>query len=695
MHLVIKKSGGQVNTKILTKLLNDPNSCAGVNYTTEYGDSPLLEACKLSQESNDVLEIVTLLINNKSDIKHANTYGQNALHIAAAYDNANLIELLYEKEKSLIKRKTGEEEHTPLHFAARYNSMNAVKYLVVRHRELLEATDYQGRTPFFLAAEYGYSNIVKLLLDMGSNCNVENKSGQKALYWVIAKCPDMAEQILNRYQVENRYQNVIEFELANLALDPKAIGNTKSILMYIVENEKLDIISHPVIQVLIKSKWKDFARTRCITDIILTVVKLVVWNLIADLQNYKTSYIYNLPQDWWRIFLWILGVLALIIGILIEVVELKNSYSHQDRSNKARQAELEVENRFCHPLDKRQRNFLKEEKKQCKTTRPLYAYFNDFWNIYDLLSTVFLLLVFFVHLADISNHTDEIAVVYSRIFSLAIIFISVDIFKIGRVINERFGTLVVSITFIFSKVFAWFALYCIVWLPYCSAFWMLFGASKYADSTTKNGVCGGISSPNCTYVNDADFPTYNKVMFKVWSNTFGRQFDLATMQSIDPIFSVLLVMTAIFLLSLMLLNIFIALLSSTMDRVRRKAKAYFLLQRATLIVTKEFQLSYKRRERHIQALREKKHLEKYNKDLIILNSDNDMSNEVMEVSKNVDDLNNRLNNLESNLLKSVSENLDEICNRENKKEHGASDKKFKKLMKEINQMKNLLSKKIK
>ena len=98
--------------------------------------------------------------------------------------------------------------------------------------------------------------------------------------------------------------------------------------------------------------------------------------------------------------------------------------------------ELEEEKSYCHKFDKIQRSFLKKESELCKTTYPFYIYISDFWNIYDLLSIVFLLLVFFIHLADISKHTDEKSTAYIRTFSLAIIFISFDIFKIARVLNE-------------------------------------------------------------------------------------------------------------------------------------------------------------------------------------------------------------------------------------------------------------------
>ena len=85
-----------------------------------------------------------------------------------------------------------------------------------------------------------------------------------------------------------------------------------------------------------------------------------------------------------------------------------------------------------------------------------------FWIFKNFVTSI---LYFFV--TDISNHTSEKSKAYVRTFSLAVIFISFDIFKVVRVLNEKFGILVVSLTFLLKKLFAWFALYCIIWLPYC------------------------------------------------------------------------------------------------------------------------------------------------------------------------------------------------------------------------------------
>ena len=94
-------------------------------------------------------------------------------------------------------------------------------------------------------------------------------------------------------------------------------------------------------------------------------------------------------------------------------------------------------------------------------------------------------------------------------------------------------------------------------------------------------------------------------------------------------------------MNLMLVNIFIAILASTMGRVTGQAKAYFLLQRATLIITKELGLCDKRRLEHINLLKVR-HTEKYDDSLIVSNEDEEQASELKELSKNLFELNEKI-----------------------------------------------------
>ena len=189
-----------------------------INYKNEYGDTALHETCKL-QNNEQTLKLAQKLIQYKIDKYSVNKFGQSVLHIAASYDNTILIKYFLEinvkivqediNNKSLSKLKhsklskhieidnklleltTFGEQQTALHYASRNSSLNSIKLLVIQYKSDLESRDFQGRTPFYLAAEYSNNSAVKLLMDLGSNPNIKNIYGQKALYWTIVNCPDL------------------------------------------------------------------------------------------------------------------------------------------------------------------------------------------------------------------------------------------------------------------------------------------------------------------------------------------------------------------------------------------------------------------------------------------------------------------------------------------------------------------------
>jgi len=59
-------------------------------------------------------------------------------------------------------------------------------------------------------------------------------------------------------------------------------------------------------------------------------MNIVVWNLIGVLGKYNERHYYKLPDDGWRIFLLVFGILGMLILILIEVMELVNNSKYNE-----------------------------------------------------------------------------------------------------------------------------------------------------------------------------------------------------------------------------------------------------------------------------------------------------------------------------------------------------------------------------
>jgi ankyrin repeat protein len=114
------------------------------------------------------------------------------LHHCSRYDNTELLEFFLNERIRLdfIKKESFVEKQTALHYAAKYGSCETMSFyqkIMSDFMERIEDVDTHGRNCLFLAAEYGNSKIVQILVDLGCEINITNLHGQKALYWIIAK----------------------------------------------------------------------------------------------------------------------------------------------------------------------------------------------------------------------------------------------------------------------------------------------------------------------------------------------------------------------------------------------------------------------------------------------------------------------------------------------------------------------------
>lgn len=108
------------------------------------------------------------------------------------------------------------------------------------------------------------------------------------------------------------------------------------------------------------------------------------------------------------------------------------------------------------------------------------------------------------------------------------------------------------------------------------------------------------------------------------------------------------------LTTLLMVNIFIALLTSTFTRVHDSSKAYFILQRAIEIVKIENRLSEEKRYDHLVKLRKDYVDKKYSaltdigKGLAITDKFEPVIESMKEIRQEIDSLNEKLKNFKVN-----------------------------------------------
>ena len=150
------------------------------------------------------------------DIDQKNWDEQTACHVAAAYGNWQVIELLLQRDPNGIYDQD-EDDNIPLHLAARHSHDVTVQMLLdagspIRKRNRqewtaldcaaatggkrccvvlldngaeLDSLDRKKLTPLHLAAKHNWSSTVQLLLDRGANVVLEDLKGYNALELAI------------------------------------------------------------------------------------------------------------------------------------------------------------------------------------------------------------------------------------------------------------------------------------------------------------------------------------------------------------------------------------------------------------------------------------------------------------------------------------------------------------------------------
>ena len=116
-------------------------------------------------------------------------------------------------------------------------------------------------------------------------------------------------------------------------------------------------------------------------------------------------------------------------------------------------------------------------------------------------------------------------------------------------------------------------LYFEFFIPYIIAFWMLFGGSDRAATMARSNQSGD------------GWEKVNDLIYSVWLVTVVGEYDFDAIVSVDKLMAQILVGTFTALSGILLLNLFIALMSDTFQRVYDNAKANALMQMANSINT--------------------------------------------------------------------------------------------------------------
>uniref|UniRef100_H2ZZT3 Si:ch73-193i2.2 n=1 Tax=Latimeria chalumnae TaxID=7897 RepID=H2ZZT3_LATCH len=519
----------------LEKLLVDG---ADVNAQDKYGQTVLHEVAQSWH-----VDVMRFLLERKADVNKADSYGVTPLHVAAAVDYEEMVELLIQNNAS-VGAKTERDQQTPLHFAAKNDAVSAVRALC-KHTADLHVRDYKQRTPIHLAA------------DLGNGCK-------------------LAYLALNQFQEKNRVTRKQYYYLNLIEPTPPLIDGKKSParspLEMIVHQESLDLVMHPVVLQLIEVKWMQYGKLGTWILLLLNFLFILLWTFVAIstalVRPEDSPYVF--PQDWWRVFIIVLALFLTLVNVSQELREIVHSKSKLQRWKAWCRQRINADMYCSHPMWPEERNFLEEQMRSIE--RMTARYFHDFWNVFDWLVYLLLLVIFGIHVADIFIINTQLRLTSLRLFAVTIIFLWLRLMKHVRAFRAM-GPFIVMLGKIMDDVLRFLFLYAEFYIPYACAFWIIFG--------------GKASIPS--------METVDRLLYSLYRITLVDDYEFDLMFELDPAMAYILCGTFLGLSAILCVNLLIALLSDTFQRVYDNATANAVMQQASIILLVEDSMPWLKR----------------------------------------------------------------------------------------------------
>eukprot|EP00105_Crassostrea_gigas_P041955 XP_019926103.1 PREDICTED: transient receptor potential cation channel subfamily V member 1 isoform X2 [Crassostrea gigas] len=537
---------------------------ANINCNDKHGQTLLHEVCRTWH-----IDVAKFLLELGANVNQADKYGRTPLHVAAAVDYPEMVEILI--KNGADRESLSNEKQTPVHYAAKNDACNSLKMLIKMKCKYDNVLDYKGRTPLFVAAELDRSETASLLLDYKANVRISDNSGMKPLSWMITKMPPVALDALRQFHSTDRPNRKQYFFLRDLVTDTKKDpkGNSLTPLQCATHYKQYDLLSHKVMLALITQMWTKFGRIRAWFNLFLNFAYIMIWTVYGLVIEYDVRHKYDLPDQWWRILLLVIAIGFTVYQIVEEVLEYKRSLQFHNNWVGYRRKHIEEDLKYCHPRWTEESDYLHKELASLDDSRP--RYWSDFWNVFDWICYVFLVASITTHLVDIFKHSETLARAHIRIMSVTIILLWLRLMKVARAF-ALLGPFIVMLSHMVKDLLRFAFLYLEFYLPFVCAFWMIFGGSKK-----------GYDKPTILEVNG--YGNFGDVFYSLFRLTLVDDYDFETMLQIDPIMAKILVGFWLALSAVLCLNLFIALLSDTFQRVYDNAQANAVMQKALMTLS--------------------------------------------------------------------------------------------------------------
>ena len=417
--------------------------------------------------------------------------------------------------------------------------------------------------------------------------------------FMISKMPPVAKEALDQFHTTDRgnrrqyfYLNHLEPYLPNDEGDYTSYA--RSPLHCVVRYKQMELIMHPVFKRLIEVKWDQFGQRGTLRNICIHAFFVMLWTALGVTlhmgEDPETNYYSPPSKYWWRIVLETLACLMTLYFICVEFFEITASKEAHERWKSWRIRQIDRDLQFCHPRWPEERKYLEMERNEIAESG--ISYFNDSWNYFDWVTYGWILGIIVTRIFAVVLESETAHSLHPRVFAIALIFIWLRLMKVFRGF-VTLGPFIVMIGHIIDDTLKFGFLYFEVYVPYVCAFWIVFGGSKNAAIMERNGQ------------DSKGWEEFNDLMYSVWQLTVVGNYPWDSLLAVDRLMAQILCGTYLAVSAIVMLNLFIALMSDTFQRVYDNAKANAAMQRASTILTMEENMGEKTRERYRRQIHQR------------------------------------------------------------------------------------------
>ena len=401
-----------------------------------------------------------------------------------------------------------------------------------------------------------------------------------------------------------------------------------SVLEAVLKTQHYRILLHPVMKKLVSVKWKILARGSAFKNLVIHILDCVIWTVLMCTMPANHDLMYaNTRRYWGPIF----EGLALIILVKEIYLEIDNFFKFRTNINmykRWREREIRKDLQNCHDDWPDEKSYIEREIQELQDDKSVYA--KDYWNYFDWICYILMGLTLILHFSSIHSHSENKKL--RAIASIMMIFIWLRLLKYARPF-KALGLFVVMIGHVIGDTLKILFLAVHIFIPYAASFWISFGIYGIDGYGWEN----------------------LELIYNLFQMSSGGDYKFENLADYDKNLAEILCGTYVFLGGLICLNLYIALMSNTFQRLYDNAKANALMQCTAYLVETETRMSFQKQHQHREWMNKNCNPKSNFYD------DDESDAENTEFMKNIEEINKKLDKInEGNEIKPLFIVLNEL-----------------------------------